>query len=271
MPIYKVTVKFKGHVYGWGETYYAEYADHDGMRAALAAFVPLRVALLGGVTTINDPYLSSTRFSQVDRTGDSHPQRYLRTQGANPDPIGPAENPNLCVLIECNAGGDYRRQLYLRGNPDHIYQNMEFWPVEKWIQAFNAFDNFLITRQWGIYAVNKPAAPLIIGSIGAPAPPNAALTTTAPHGVTVGKTFRIISAPGVTGARGIHTALEVPNDTSILFQALISGAYRGGGTMYPRIHQLKRFTQVDIVGVTHRDTGSPTDRPVGRRRRRARA
>lgn len=269
MAVFKVNLFFEGRRWGWSETYYAEYADVPAVVASTLDLIPLRVAMLGGDVALGEPRLKRFRISDVEIARDSTVRVVPPANGAPSTPIDTADNPNLALNVRCEAGPGYRRQLYLRGNPDKVVKNMIYVADADFIPRFGEFKTFMLTRQWGILGISVPAIPLAILNVVQDDGQRVVVSTVGNHGLSVGNTVRIVSAPGTTGVRGNRTVFSVNSLDSFTYIGTAIGLYRGGGTLYKRTPALKRFTNMEIEEVTHRITGGPTNRPVGRRRRRA--
>ncbi len=265
---YKINFFFKARLWGWSETYYAEYAD---IRAALDSakeVVPHRVLLLGGTEDVKNPRLEKIRVSNVVIQRDSLVEQVALANSYNDSGLLLADNPNLCLLVRCEATDLYRRQLYLSGFPDLLCSDQIYQPIGAYPANFQTFADTLIARGWGIYARNRAEPIVTIFSIDRTEGGLVEVTTEAPHGLTAGKLVQIRSAPGTIGIRGIHFVLASPTANRFMFVGTYGGMYRGGGTAQRVRHSLQRFTRLQIVGIGRKGRGRPTDSPVGRRRRR---
>jgi hypothetical protein len=267
VPVFKIIFEFEFNKNGWSETHYAEYENSDRALIAATEVANIRFALLGGGPTETGPILSKIRVSNVAIQRDALVENWGIT-GANKRGIGPGDNPNLAIEVRKESGDLYRATLFLRGQPDVLCVGGIYQPHPEWGPLFDRFRQTLIARQWGIYAVNRPVDTITITDVQVHGLNGILVTTAVPHGLVAGNTVRIISAPGTTGVRGTRTVFDAPSNTTFVFRGIMDGLYRGGGKLYARVYQLKRYTNLQIEGITRRATGGPIERPVGRRRRR---
>jgi hypothetical protein len=273
MPDYKVSWFFKQRTYGWSETFYITKANSLEVGNAVAFVIAKRVAMLGGAIGDNSsPYLSEIRVSDVAIQRDSRVLHVSPADGAPANPVGFADNPNLAILLDWYSGDLYRRQQYLRGNPDSLVAaNGIKVPLPVWDNLFTAWKNIVIAQQFGILATTRPpeATAILIENFVYAVDTPVQMISTAPHGLVDQDTVRIINAPGTTGLRGSWVVKVVnPTTVSLLGTTGLHGAYKGGGKFYKKVFTVKPFTKCDVVEATHRITGSPFDRPRGRRKRR---
>jgi len=274
MPeIYKVEWFFaqptlKG--YGWGEVAYVEKDTVDQALTVGKQMVPFRVALLGGggLAAATAPRLAEVRVSDIRIQRDSLVEVIPAADGTPVNPIGEADNPNLSVLLRIESGSQYRRQWYIRGQPDSlcgkngIYVSSGFWEA-----LYETWRGQLFTKGFGIYGINKavPDWELVINSVDLVATPPT-ITTVKPHLLADQDEVRILSLPGITGIKGVYRVQVIDANTVRLLGAAGAGIYRGGGRLTKRQKRVLQFTRAVIMGITKRSTGRPFDAPRGRRR-----
>lgn len=276
MPVYKCQFFFRQLKYGWSDTF---YLARDTTQSALDAAVdiaPSRIALLGGDGSEASPYLAAVRVSDVAVQRDSLIDRYNRVQGSNRIPLGPADIPSVSILLRCESGPNYRRQWYLRGQPDGLVTDNGVYKPDAlpgWLNVLRVFVNTLIARGVGIYAIAKPPAATPILELSA-VEGNVAVNTAAAHGLASNDSVRIVGAPGANTIRGNWRVKVTLPTQFVLIGAKVAdhpiAGYLGGGTFYKRLAEIQPFSRVIAEEATKKSTGGPFDRPVGRRRRRTR-
>ena len=120
MAMFKVNYFFKQGKYGWSETYYLTRDNHTTCLNTAQLLIASRVALLGGDNGDGVPTLEFIRVSDVEKQRDSLVFVVPSGQGKNITAISTADNPNLALLCRVEADPFFRRQLYLRGQPDSL-------------------------------------------------------------------------------------------------------------------------------------------------------
>ncbi len=268
MPVYKINYVFKARLWGWTETYYAEYENIRACLTSARELMNFRRHLLGGVNLNKEPRIDSIRVSDIARQRDALVLKIGEFDGYNNNPISPADRPTTCMLVRMESTADYQRTLYLRGQPDTLVQDMIKVDNPFWDAGLQIYGDSLIARRWGILAVTKPDNPTVITSILQLDPNVVTVETALPHGLVAGDEVRVLSTPGIVGLRGNRWVLAAPNATQLRIVSIITGVYRGGGKLYKRTPALKPFTSVQCNSAGTRSTGRPSDGPVGRRRRR---
>lgn len=160
MP-YQISLIFNQRKQGWTETWYVK--DPESLSDAIAAgeFLAIeRRKLCGGNTNIE-----AIRASDEEVIGDSR----LRNLPWNDEPSDIADQAGAAILVRVEAGGLYRRSMWLRGCPDiwittggGAAPNVgagAITPVKKFIAALMSAD---------IHACLKVGAKTGVGGTGLP-------------------------------------------------------------------------------------------------------
>lgn len=268
MPVYKITFDLVDQDWGWTETYYADYTEQSAAMTSAYQILNFRRQLLGGFAGTDYPRIKTIRVSDVNRQRDALHEEVEIANGTKKD-VEAADNPNLAVAVRCEAGASYNRTLFLSGQPDRICKSGKYATDTTWETAFEQFAQALVARPWGIYALDKSLPLLRVVAFTRPEENVVRLELAENHGLIVGDIISVKSIPGVTGVRGKQYVLTVPTLNSLTFVQANSGTWRGGGTIQKAAYALRRFTRLQVQGISRRPRGRPIDGPVGRRRARA--
>jgi len=204
MAVIKINFFFQQGKYGWSETYYADKGSLPEAIASALIVRPFRVQLLGGGGS-EYPVLKKIRVSEINRAGDSLVEVVSDADGKVPgDGLSFAEIPSTALLVRAEAGTEYRRQLYLRGQPDLVVTNNgKYTRIGAYPTTLEVFFAALIREHWGLLAATKPAPPLplITDITQVLTRPTVAAFHTDPvaHGLVAGDNARFMS---VTTSRG---------------------------------------------------------------------
>jgi len=267
MPTYKCNYFFKFSDFGWSETLYCDDINAAAAMVRAKNLIVPRVQMLGGGSTGANPRLAEVRISNIQIQRDSLIYQVPPLDGVAPNPVGTTDNPNLCLLLRLDSGDLYRRQLYLRGQPDLLISNGAYQADAFWGSRFIGWRTIVSLFNFGILALDRNA---VLGIMGISYGVGGVVTidTGVPHGLSTQDQVRIISAPGTTGVRGVWFIQSVDATHFILLGAAGSGVYTGGGKYTKRTYSLKIIDSIQIMRAGRRATGRPFDSPVGRRRRR---
>lgn len=276
MPIYRCNLFFELLKRGWSETYFTpNLANPEVALNTTERLVAPRVALLAAPLTAIAPRLTEIRISDVDVQRDSLVKAIAPADGtANGGPAGDCLPINVALLMRLNSGSLYRRQLYIRGIPAQLSnQQGEYKPNADYNTKLDAFFTALRINSFGIYAWLKPTAPVrpLKAILGVQNLPGGVTIETPGHGLINNDQIRVQSCPGTQGVRGNwHVHVIDDQHYSLVGAPPYTGVYIGGGLWYKRIQDTVIFTDMNVEGLTHHDTGRPFDSPRGRRRRPAR-
>lgn len=270
MPINRATFFFEdSNKHGWSETIHSTKSDLTSTMAAARALALLRRDLLG--TTA---FLTYIRVSDdlVKRDSLIYPVPTGDQEGRTSSEIG-ADLANVSIVTRLSATPITRRTLYLRGLPDEcVTRSGRFTPTPTWLNRFDRWANELILNGWAcrsrdgtsplhpIFDVTQVAATGIV-----------TITSTEAHGITLLTPFVIRGCRGCPQVNGTWTPLTVPSATTLTIKMnTLLLPYGGGGTVALLSYVLTNINDVKTIRASTRKTGSPFDRPLGRRRARTR-
>lgn len=269
MAKFLCTMIFNQGRYGWTESWYRDSSDYFTALQALTNLATRRTSLLGSGARIE-----VAKVSDVEAVGDSKDST-IGLDGMIQQ-LG-ADTPWNAIYARINAGGLYRRQMWLRGIPDAWIAltagNPNVNPLDGILSsAFNTFKNYLVSQAWLLRVILKTGAgatettvtafsingdgKMVFNVAGVPGGP--------------GDTFRIKYAVGpnpklVNGVYTIQSNLAgVITTTTTAPDGLVPGDYNGMKHR-PRIISYESITDGVIKRCGKRSTGRAFFVQAGRR------
>ena len=263
----KLTMFFKDGEYGWSETHYYATVNAPLETVLLQGKVlaTVRSTLLG-----NQPRLTYLRVSYDDVWRDSLIDSRSSDVMVNTD--GPdAEIPYSVILVRGNSGTLYRKSIYVSGIADSaIVDPAGPKLTADYLKAFKKYFTAL-TDFWGFRVIIRDTVTnpyRDVTAITGPAP----MTFTVPaHGLATNDSIRYqgYKDQAKASCNGIWTIDKVDADNFKLrgfTQFLLPLKF---GRIQKRTIGVVPYTELIIVGETHRKRGRPFDSPRGRAKKRA--
>ncbi len=224
---------------GWSESYYADTTEFTVALVRTNALCSLRAALLpqGSVVV-------GQRYQQVNPVGTS------RTGSATFAGNGgvPQDIPQMALYCRARTQNTANvRELVIRGLPDERVVNGNYDPERTYTAALNQFFTFLRTG-WVMRGLDLSQQRTAIVSIVAPG----TITTTVPHGLSVGQQFKILRTTQSNGrqAGGVYTVLTTATNKTLTADIDLALPAKGGSVrayaiVYPPIGDC----EIDRVGI----------------------
>lgn len=138
MP-FKVVVYFENGKKGWQEVYYSAGTTLTQGINAGNGLIALRTALMGGETSITGMRVQDAAMPRVSRLFHFNFKTTGKYQSLS-------DFPDTAALMLLYSNGDNRRRpLYLRGNPDSLFDdaNPNNADQQMWLNNYALFGNFL--------------------------------------------------------------------------------------------------------------------------------
>lgn len=265
MAKFKVNFFF-GHIDGgWSETYYNDAPDSGSSFTLANTLAGARAPLMGeGVT------LQRIRVAQVGAARRSS----ITTVNLKVLNVGPCDQIYDAVLFSLyNTPDTVQRPLYMRGNPDKIYDESDATQFQAWLAlAYSTFFSRLLNDPWYIQTKDTTNVFEAINAIGSA--DGGATTTVTLNGLFTGTRGQYVSFYGIKGLRRPMGTLLVNSvetvggisTLSVSYQLPPNFLYQGNGRL--RVYD-PAFHKIDsriFSKFTHRIVGRPFGVSRGRRR-----
>lgn len=271
MPAYKVTYSFSQGQGGWTETVYKETpGSHEDVQLQAVALGELRRAFLSHEASI-DYIRTSIPGRPRDAAFYSYPgnsgQGNIHSQNSRAEPRAVATNARVF------AGPTRWRSWLLRGLPDvALRASGDLAAAGPYLAGLRAWGRGLVAGGWALQQTNVAGLVQITAISTVLNRLNFVTTNAQLAGVTEGSVVRIEGITSVSNINGnwrIRLAAGAvapfnyyvrPHPALVLGEPSVNqGFMRLVSFTYPGI------TDMDIIGVTKRDTGRPLYLPRGRR------
>lgn len=254
---------FEAGKHGWSETYYRDEDDLTLALTKLKALASTRALMLGTGATIT--------YARVSKEGifrDSRVESFVG-QGMKSEVEGASEVAYSVWLARLQANDTMKRQLYLSGMPDVDVSVPEDKAAHgALLKAFDKFVKKLKDDQWAIRgndktALNPEKAVTDIALDG-----GLVKVTIPNHGWQTNDIVVIRNARGVGKMNGKFEVLKVDDDNIKLRGNTANVIYTGGAKARKQSIILAPIVEGVLLRQTHRDRGSPFDRPRCARRKK---
>lgn len=254
--------------YGWSETHWNKTIITT-VAATLAqglGLAKVRSKLLGYDAGRKEPNLAFLRASNdlVQRDSLVQAVNYNGgTFGGAFNPVGKADLPYSVTLLRAESGPNYRKQIYLSGVPDSVQVDPSPAPLDPdWFKLFLDYQQELVAN-WGFKSQARGLDNLPLVVLGMTAGPPISINIPA-HGLTNGDVVRVSNTVPKWPYPGYHT-IHVTDANNFTLTDIPTGfAWLSGGLVTKRAIQIQPYTNVIIIGETHRKRGRPFGSPRGR-------
>jgi hypothetical protein len=254
--------------FGWTDTFYLDGTD---LSAALDETGDLRRArrdLLGGGVflyetrvSFDDPMRDSLIYAVPD--SDQEGTVYAPLQG---------DYAGTSLLCRLQASPSIRRQLMLRGFPDEeVVNNGTYAPGPNFTAHLRTFFTELtLPNKWKIRTFTRVPPVRVSLTLQDPNTGVVTCTSTAAATIAAGDLVQINAGRGGGGIRGRHRVLTSDGAVSFTLQIFkLVPLNISRVTVFKVSFVLASISSAQVIRVTHRNTGRPSDAPRGRRLIRA--
>jgi hypothetical protein len=211
------------------------------------------------------------RDSQVYQVPLGDQQSKLRLTGT-------ADIANTCLNVKLKVTDTIRGRVFIRGQPDEVVIDSGFYaPPGYFVNAFAGWKNNIVQNGWFVRYLNQPppvgtGPPFhaIASLLQNPVTGSIQIVTSTPNEIPAVFPFgqvNITGLPGFPMVRGRRNVFNrIDNATFTIKANRLMPTYLGGGQVQVVSYALGAITDCSVETVTHRNSGRPSDAPVGRRR-----
>jgi hypothetical protein len=274
MNHYKIILFFTQGNAGWSETYYHDDVDATAGLSTMLTLVRNRNGLICGRGVVK---MVAARLSDDTVSGDATLRENLPPPADGPVFNNPVAEVFCSALCRMEATPLYRRQLMVRGIPADLALDAAIIDiVPEYASAMTVFMAFLVTNQYRVRHIDKSlfnSAISITNVVAGPQDGQWVLTLAAPFAsLNKGDHVMVTAIREMPWLQGRHVAINVAGlaVTIQLREIHTLQPYLGTGTMRRVLFSYDTLTSAFFERFTHRITGLPFGRPVGRRKRPSR-